>query len=96
MEMNRKPNENGEFYLDVVPVRIDGKKRYAIYDLTRYFDAENTIDRRRKISMQRFVIVGKFNTIHISDVFNMLTEDSAKRLAIAWYTGEVKYHDYKS
>ena len=93
--MIRNPNENCEFYLDVVPVIIDGKKSYAIYDLTRYFDAENTHDRRRKIAMRKFVINGKFNTIHIADVFNILTEENAKKLAIAWYKGEVRHHDYK-
>lgn len=88
---NHKPNENGEFLLDISPNTKDWGHVY-IYDLTLYFNAWK--GRERSVYEKRisFTIKGNLYTIHVIDGYSILNEESAKHYASEWYKGNGTYY----
>lgn len=87
----RKPNERGEFLLDVTPTVKGGG--FFIYDVTAYLSATNGLDRSRMLERANHTIKGKKYTVYVIDSQGLLSNEQCKRLVIFWY--ENADNDYR-
>lgn len=86
--MNRMPNRNNEFLLDVTPQYLGERVIAKIYDLTAFLPAGEHPTRTAHLSRVHHTVKGKHNTIYICDFYGILTKQKAVNLAIAWYEGK--------